>query len=72
MARLLVTGGAIGVIASSLLERGEFGVHNQGPVPRNRAFTSFRSYLSQGFQHVLAPGVLGLTVLVLPPRLAFQ
>ena len=36
------------------------------------AFASFHSYLSLGFKRVLALGVLGLTVLVLPLRFAFH
>jgi hypothetical protein len=47
------------------------GVHNLDPAQKNQAFTSY-FYLQLGFQHFQALGDLGLTVVVPPPRLAFQ
>jgi len=68
----MVTGGATDVVASSLLERGEFGGYNLSPAPRNRAFASSYIYLHLVFRRFQALWDLGLTVLIPAPRLAFR
>ena len=72
LARLLVTGAAIGVVANSLLEFGQFGGSQSGSAQKNQAFTSSYFYLQLGFQHFQAFGDFDLTAVVPPLRLAFR
>ena len=62
----------MGVVPSSLLERGKYGGHNLDSEHRNQAFASSYSYLRVGFPRFQAFGNLGLTVDVPPPMLAFR
>ena len=58
-------------MASFLLERREFGVHNTDSAQKNQAFASY-FYLRLGFKNFQALGDHGLTAVVPHSRLAFR